>query len=307
MGAVPPPEQPGGPASFPAAGIVPGMPNLGAHVSTAGGAYRAFARGKETGCNAMQIFVKSPNQWRAKPLTEEAIIAFREAREAAPQPVVAHAAYLINLASKDEEVRARSKAALLDELERCTALGVDALVVHPGAHLGDGVEVGVERAARAAAEVLAEGEGITARLLLENTAGQGTTLGASLEELESLLDLIDGGERVGVCFDSCHAFAAGYDLRSEEAYERTIQELLSLIGGEHLGVIHLNDSRFELGARKDRHANVGAGEIGEAFFARIIHDERFAGVPMIVETPLGDDGLGHQRDLKVLRALPRPT
>lgn len=251
----------------------------------------------------MQIFVKSPNQWRAKPLTEETIRAFKEAREAAPQPVVAHAAYLINLASTDEAALKRSQAALLDELQRCSELGVDALVVHPGAHLGAGVEEGVKRVAQSVTTVLAADESVTTRLLLENTAGQGTTLGSSFAELKGMLDAVRRPERLGVCLDSCHAFAAGYDLSTNEGYDATFEEFSDLIGLEALGCVHLNDSKHPLGSRRDRHANIGEGEIGLPFFARVIQDPALAGLPMILETPLNDDGDGHKVDLARLRGL----
>lgn len=279
------------------------MAILGAHVSTAGGAVKAFGRGSEIGCHSMQIFVKSPNQWRAKALAEADVQAFRAAHLGAPQPVVAHAAYLINLASPKEEVLERSKAALLDELQRCTALGVSGLVLHPGAHLGEGVDAGLDRVARSLDQVLAADETITTKVLLENTAGQGSTLGAEFGQLGRLLELVDANDKVGVCLDSCHAFAAGYDLRTAAAYRDTLDQFSDAIGLRHLAVVHLNDSKHPLGSGKDRHENVGAGAIGLEFFGRIIHDEALAGLPMILETPLGDDGLGHKNDLEILRKL----
>jgi len=279
------------------------MALLGAHVSTAGGAAKAFARGSDIGCESLQIFVKSPNQWRAKPLAQEDVDAFRAARAAAPQPVVAHAAYLINLASPKEDVLERSKAALLDELQRCSALGVDGLVLHPGAHLGAGVDEGLERIARSLDEVLAADPGITTMVLLENTAGQGSTLGASFAELARVLELVDQKDKVAVCLDTCHAFAAGYDLASAEGYRATFDEFFEVLGRERLACVHLNDSKHPLGSRKDRHDNVGAGLIGLDFFARVIHDGALQGLAMVLETPLGDDDLGHKRDLETLRAL----
>lgn len=279
------------------------MATLGAHVSTAGGAAKAFGRGSEIGCNSLQIFVKSPNQWRAKALDAADVDAFREARLAAPQPVVAHAAYLINLASPKPEVQGRSKAALLDELQRCTALGVDGLVLHPGAHLGEGEDAGIESIARALDEVLAADPTITTKVLLENTAGQGSTLGASFDELKRVLALVDQEDKIGVCLDTCHAFAAGYDLSSEAGYRATFDEFFELLGPGRLACIHLNDSKHPLGSRKDRHDNVGAGMIGLDFFARIVHDPALSHLPKVLETPMGDDDLGHKRDLETLRAL----
>jgi len=267
---------------------------------------KAFARGGEIGCESLQIFVKSPNQWRAKPLDPADVVAFKDARAAAPQPVVAHAAYLINLASPKEEVLERSKAALLDELQRCTALGVDGLVFHPGAHLGEGEDAGIAgiaRIARALDEILAADPTITTRVLLENTAGQGSTLGAKFSELRRIIDLVEQDAKVGVCLDSCHAFAAGYDLSTEAGYRATFEEFFDVVGPKRLACVHLNDSKHPLGSRKDRHENVGAGLIGLEFFGRIIHDPALQGLPMVLETPLGDDELGHKRDLEILRGL----
>ena len=283
------------------------MALLGAHVSTAGGAARAFDRGAEIGCEALQIFVKSPNQWRAKALADADVTAFHEARAAAPQPVVAHAAYLINLASPKEDVLEKSKAALLDELQRCTALGVDGLVLHPGAHLGSGEDAGIDRIARSLDEVLAADPTITTKVLLENTAGQGSTLGAKFSELRRIIDLVDQDSKMNVCLDSCRAFAAGYDLSTAEGYRATFDEFFEVIGPERLGCIHLNDSKHPLGSRKDRHENVGAGLIGMEFFGRIIFDPALKGQSMVLETPLGDDDLGHKRDLEALRSLGVPA
>lgn len=283
------------------------MAKLGAHVSTAGGVARAFERGEEIACDALQIFVKSPNQWRGKALSDDDVTAFRNAHAKRPQPVVAHAAYLINLGSPNEDVRSKSRTGLADELVRCERLGVSGLVLHPGAHLGSGASEGIDRIARALDEVLttvleATPESVT-RVLLENTAGQGSTLGARFEEIAAIRALLDAPDRVGVCLDSCHAYAAGYDLTDEDGYEATLGAFDDAIGLEHLACIHLNDSKHPLGSRKDRHENIGQGAIGTAFFARVTHDERFETMPMILETPLGDDEGGHERDLKVLRSL----
>lgn len=228
---------------------------------------------------------------------------FRQAHEQHPLPVIAHASYLINLCSSNPETAKKSRAALTDELLRCTELGVEGLVLHPGAHLGQGVQKGVELVAQGLDEIFAEHPETTAKLLLENTAGQGTVLGSDFEELATLLTLTDEKERLGVCFDSCHAFAAGYDLRDAAGYERVLETFDSTVGLAHLKVFHLNDSKFELGQNKDRHANIGQGEIGTPFFEQVVNDETFADTPMLLETPLGDDGMGHARDLETLRSL----
>jgi deoxyribonuclease-4 len=275
---------------------------LGAHVSVSGGAAKAVARATDLGCDAFQIFVKSPNRWRNAPRPEAEASAFRDAREAAGLPVVAHAGYLINLASPKAEVRAKSRESLADELRRCAALGVPSLVLHPGAPQDDGREVGIERVAEGLDAVRADvGDG-PVRVLLENTAGQGSTLGVSIAELQAIRERTGDPARVGVCLDTCHAFAAGYDLRGD-GYDRLIDELADGPGLDALACWHLNDSKFPVGARRDRHANIGDGELGLEPFARLLRDERFASLPMILETPLGDDEQGHARDLATLRSM----
>ena len=280
---------------------------LGAHVSVAGGVDKAFARGREIGCDALQIFVKNANRWSAKPLAEEAVARFRSAHEADPVPVVAHASYLINLCSTDEETLRKSRLALIDELERCTLLGVPGLVLHPGAHLDAGEDEGLEGVARSLDEAFAGRSDLSARVLLENTAGQGTVLGSRFEQLGRIIGLVDEPQRLGICLDSCHAFAAGYDLRDDAGYEALLEAIDRAIGLERLEAIHLNDSKFPLGAHKDRHASIATGEIGPEFFARIVHDPRLRTLPMILETPLGDEGEGHRRDLETLRGLSPPN
>lgn len=276
---------------------------IGAHVSTAGGVVKAFERGAAMGCESLQIFVKSPNQWRAKPLAAEDVNAFRAEHAASGLPVTAHAAYLINLASPKEDVLAASLVGLADELDRCDALGLGGLVVHPGGHLGSGVMTGIDSIARSVNSILADREQGSTLLLLENTAGQGTSLGGRFEELGAMLKLIDQRERVGVCLDTCHAFAAGYDLVTPEGYEAMLEDFERSIGLGDLHCLHLNDSKHPLGSHKDRHENIGDGLIGEQAFARLINDERLVHLPMILETPVGDDELGHARDLDKLRAL----
>lgn len=283
------------------------MGRLGAHVSVSGGADQAVARATDLGCDAFQIFVKSPNRWSNKPRPAAEAEAFRGAREASGLPVVAHAGYLINLASPDASTREKSRASLVDELRRCEALGVPGLVLHPGAPKDDGREVGIDRVAKGLDAVYAElGEG-DVRVLLENTAGQGSTLGIDVAEIEAIRGRLDAPARTGVCLDTCHAFAAGIDLRDADAYERLVGEVAEGPGLAAVGAWHLNDSAFPVGQHRDRHANVGDGEIGVEAFARLIHDPRFAEVPMTLETPLGDDGQGHARDLATLRSLGAPT
>jgi deoxyribonuclease IV len=286
------------------------MPRLGAHVSTAGGVSTAFARASALGCDALQVFVKNANAWAARPLATAEVEAFRAAHAAtpgpgapAPLPLVAHAGYLINLCSPKLDVHTRSAAALIDELSRCEALGVPGLVLHPGAHLGEGAEAGIDGVARALDAAHAALPEVRARVLLENTAGQGTVLGARLPQLAAILARLDAPERVGVCLDTCHAFAAGYDLRDDDSYAAFVDEVEATVTRSRVAAIHLNDSVFGLGAAKDRHAPIGAGELGAAVFARWLADPLWGDVPMVLETPLGDDGQGHARDLATLRSL----
>lgn len=286
------------------------MLRLGAHISVAGGVSRAFERGAAIGCDALQIFVKNNNRWQGTTLTPQEIRAYHAEHQrwagpsiAAPLPVVAHAGYLINLCSPKPDVHEKSRSSLLEELARCDALNVAGLVMHPGAHVGEGVEAGIDGVARALDAVHgAHPAGVT-RVLLENTAGQGTVLGGPLAELAAILARIDAPERVGVCIDTCHAFASGYDLRSAAGWEQFMDELEAQIGVVRVGALHLNDSAFACGQHKDRHASIGAGELGLETFARILHDPRWGAVPMILETPLGDDAQGHARDLVTLRGL----
>jgi len=260
-------------------------------------------RATDAGCDAFQIFVKSPNQWRNKPRSDEEAAAFRAAQEASGLPVIAHAGYIINLASPKEEVREKSHASLIDELQRCEALGVPGLVLHPGAPQDDGRDIGVSRVAQGLDALFDALGPSSVKVLLENTAGQGSTLGIDVAELQRIRKATDHRDRVGICLDTCHAFAAGYDLSDDEAYERLVGEVASGPGLDVVAAWHLNDSLYPLGKNRDRHATIGEGEIGLEAFARLVHDDRFKSLPMILETPYGDDGLGHVRDLATLRAL----
>jgi deoxyribonuclease-4 len=283
---------------------LPRQPPLGAHVSVAGGLANAFSRAAELGCEAMQIFVKNANQWHGRPLAEAETAEFRAAHAAsAVGTVVAHASYLINLAAAEPVVLARSRAALADELDRCAKLGVSGLVVHPGAHLGAGEEAGAERAAAALAAVLAAAPGLTTRVLLENTAGQGTCLGWRLEHLARIRAGAGDPARVGICIDTCHAFAAGYPVHEPMGWEDFLAELdrLGLLGA--LACIHLNDSLRPFASRRDRHAHIGEGAIGRPAFARLLAMPALAALPMILETEHGPQMSGLRADLATLRGL----
>ena len=280
------------------------MLELGAHMSIAGGHELAIERATAFGMTACQIFTKNANQWSAKPIDPAAAERFRERwAESGVRALVAHDSYLINLASPDEGLWEKSRFAFRDELDRCELLGVPYLVTHPGGHLGSGIEAGIARVAEAINRIHAERPDGTTKVLLETTAGQGTCLGRSFEELAGILALIEDQGRVGVCFDTCHAFAAGYDLRDRPGYEATMRTFDEAIGLERLRVFHLNDSKKGLGSRVDRHAAIGEGELGQQAFGFVLNDPRFDGLPGILETPKGDDGEEDRRNLATLRGL----
>jgi deoxyribonuclease-4 len=280
------------------------MQLLGAHMSIAGGHALAIDRAMALDMTACQVFTKNANQWNAKPILPEAAEGFRtRVAESAVAFVVAHDSYLINLASPDDALREKSTAAFGDELHRCDQLGVPWLVTHPGAHMGSGVEEGVRRVAESLNRLFDDMPDVEVTVLLETTAGQGTTLGRSFEELASILELVEDQTRVGVCFDTCHVFAAGYDIRDETGYAATMQAFDEIIGFERLRVFHLNDSKKGLGSHVDRHTHIGEGEIGSEAFRMIVNDERFAGHPGILETPKDDTGDDDRRNMAALRGL----
>jgi deoxyribonuclease-4 len=278
---------------------------LGAHVSVAGGVAKAIARGEALGCEAIQIFAKNANQWRARPLDPAEAAAFRAARETSPTigPALSHASYLINLAATDAAILERSRAALADELTRAHQLGLDGVVVHPGAHLGAGEEAGIERVAAAIDRVLTALPDLSPRLLLENTAGQGTVLGHRLQHLAAIRDRLAAPSRVGFTLDTCHAFAAGYPIHQRPGYEDFAAEAAEVLGLAAIRCWHLNDSLRPFASRRDRHAHIGEGEIGTEPFGWLIWDERFRRVPMVSESEPGAEGAEHRRDLDLLRSL----
>ncbi len=267
---------------------------LGAHVSTQGGVALAPARGDDIGATGIQVFTKVPNQWKEKEISGDEAAAFRAALAASAQRwVTSHDSYLINLASPDATLRARSLESFIAEVRRCNALGLDALVSHPGNFLDDRAS-GIARNAEAITQALEAAPGPT-RLCMELTAGQGTVIGSTFEEMAQLLALIPSRlqHRLGVCLDTCHVFAAGYDLAGD--YDGVWARFADVIGHERLGVLHLNDSVGPCGSRKDRHALIGEGAIGEGAFRRIMTDPRLARVPKMLETPKGDDGISADR------------
>ena len=281
---------------------------LGAHESIAGGLVNAFERGHSATCDAIQIFTKSSRQWRARPLSAAEIAAWRERMDAEAtsggiSPVVVHSSYLINVGSPKAATWQKSYDALQVEVERCEALGVRHLVLHPGSHLKAGEEVGLANVARALSQLHAATPGFQATVCLEGMAGQGTNLGYTFEQLAWLLEHTDQGERLGICLDSCHLYAAGYDVRTPEGYAETMDAFDRVIGLERLQVVHLNDSVQELGSRRDRHTHIGAGTIGLEGFRNLVNDPRLAHLPGLLETDKSDDLHEDVENLARLRSL----
>lgn len=262
---------------------------LGAQISVAGGAYKAFARGREAGCESIMIFTKSNRQWKAKPITEKDVEKFRQAAAEYADifPVAVHASYLINMASGKPDLWEKSYLALKDEVERAAAYDIPLLTFHPGSHTDQAVEAGLDNIVRGLKRLLAE-TAVTApnlTICLETMAGQGTNLGDKFEHLAYLIGEAGNDQRLGVCFDTCHVFAAGYDIRSPQAYQNTMAEFDRVIGLDRLKFFHLNDSKFEFDQRKDRHAHIGDGFIGREGFANFVNDPRWAEHPGYLETP----------------------
>lgn len=275
---------------------------LGAHMSIAGGLDKAFERGEAVDCTAMQIFTANASRWQGKPITAEAAERFRARWQASPiGPVFSHDSYLINLASQKDALWQKSKAAFLEELRRCHQLGLKGMVMHPGAHLNAGEETGLQRVRDAFDDILLEAPD-DVMILIENTAAQGTCLGGPFQHIATLLDGYPL-ERFGVCFDTCHACAAGYDLATPEGYQATMDEFDRLIGLQRIQLFHVNDSKKGCGARVDRHAHIGEGAIGRAGFANLMQDTRLAQIPKILETPKGEDDHMDRMNLALLREL----
>jgi deoxyribonuclease-4 len=279
-------------------------PLLGAHMSIAGGVDKSLLLGKTVDCHAIQIFTKSSRQWAAKPYTREEIELFDFNRQATGiTTVIAHDSYLLNLGSPDVTLRERSIAAFIDELERCEILRVSNLVTHPGSHLGAGEDEGIKTIARSLDEVHQACPGYKTKVTLEITAGQGSNLGYRFDQIRKMIDATRESDRLRVCFDTEHAFAAGYDIRTKEGYERTFAEFDETIGLEMLAAFHLNDSKKEFNSRVDRHEHIGKGHIGVEAFRFLLNDKRFWGLPMCLETPKGPDLKEDKENLAVLRSL----
>ena len=277
---------------------------LGAHMSIAGGLDKSIERGASIGCTAIQIFTKNSNQWRAPLLREGDIQAFKVRRKSWGEGALfAHDSYLINLGSPDEVLFQKSLSAFQEEYDRCDALGLDFLVMHPGAHVGGGEEGALSQIARAVKQVLTHSPQAKTEILFETTAGQGSNVGYSFEHLRALLDASGSPERVGICFDTCHVFAAGYDLRTKKSYEATMEGFGRTVGVNRIKVFHLNDSKKGLNCRVDRHEHIGKGAIGLEGFQVLMNDERFSKVPKVLETPKGEDLAEDVMNLKTLKSL----
>ena len=277
---------------------------LGSHMSIAGGVYNAIRHGVSAGCEVVQIFTKQPNQWRAKPLTDEEISLFlSEQKETGVKAACAHNSYLINLASPNDDLWEKSYASMKEEYQRCDTLKLPNIVMHPGSHVGSGEEAGLKRIGRALNRLFSELPDIKTVVCLEITAGQGTNLGYRFEHLAKIIDMVEDKNRIGVCLDSCHMFGAGYALQTEKEYKATMKDYNNLIGYKYLKVYHLNDSLRPFGQRKDRHEHIGQGMMGIEPFRFIMNDSRLRRVPMILETPKGPDSKEDIENMKTLRSL----
>ncbi len=280
------------------------VPLIGAHMSIAGGVHTAFDRAIQIGCATMQVFTKNNNQWYAKPLKDDDISAFREKeKKANVAPVVAHDCYLINLCAKDKTILRKSREALIDELQRCESLGISCLNFHPGAHLDQGIEKGIKLIAESLNMVHSKTKNYKVKSVLETTAGQGSAIGYSFEQLRNIIDQVDERDRMAVCIDTCHVFAAGYNLGNEEGYRKTFQEFDDVIGLDRLVMFHVNDSKKGLNSHVDRHEHIGKGMIGLEGFRLLMNDKRFEQIPKILETPKSEDMHEDVENLSVLKSL----
>ena len=259
---------------------------IGAHMSAAGGAYKAYERGEKIGCTAIQIFTKNQNRWAAKPLSNDEIDKFHSENERTGIVVVAHAAYLPNLASPKKDLWEKSKESISEELRRCDLLGIPNLIFHPGSYTTGKLQGGIDLIAYAIHEIYSRNN-FDVALTMENTAGQGTNLGFSFEQLAEIMDKSGVSEKLMVCFDTCHGWAAGYNIQDRETYEKVWRDFDNIIGEKKLAVLHLNDSKQPLGSKRDRHEHIGKGFIGDDGFRNIMNDKRFLHLPMVLETPKG--------------------
>lgn len=277
---------------------------LGAHTSISGGVSTAIDRANKLNFTAIQIFSKNNNRWKAKPLDEKEINSFKEKwAKSKIQFIVVHDSYLINLCAKDKALLKKSRTAFIDELKRCEQLGIKYLNFHPGAHTGQGEEDGLKIIAESINIAHDETKNYNVKSMLETTAGQGTNLGSTFEQLKKIIDMVEEKDRMCVCIDTAHIFAAGYDIKTKKGYLKTMKEFDDIIGLDLLKCFHMNDSKKELGSRVDRHEHIGKGFIGKEGFANIMNDKRITKIPKILETPKGKDMKEDIENLKVLRSL----
>lgn len=278
--------------------------SLGAHMSIAGGIHKALVRGQRVGCECIQVFTANPRQWVASPLTEENVSLFKQRkRETGIDPIIAHDSYLINLGSPKEDLWHKSMQSFGAELDRCAKLGIPYLIMHPGSHTDGTEETGLRRVAEAFNLLFDRSAGQSVMVLLETTAGHRSSLGSSFEQLARIIELVEQEDHLGICFDTCHAFAAGYELRTRQGYESTFRELDDTIGLARVRAFHLNDSKRDLGSHVDRHEHIGKGYLGLEPFRMILNDPRFRGLPMLLETPKGNDMAEDIENLAALRGL----
>jgi deoxyribonuclease-4 len=274
---------------------------IGAHMSIAGGVYNSLTFGKDLGCTTIQIFTKNNNQWKARELTEEDVKKFRENQEKTGiSPVVGHNGYLINLASPKEDIYRQSLDSMLIELQRAELLALPYLVIHPGSHLGTGEKTGMKKIARSIDWLHRNIKGFQVKICLETTAGQGSAIGYRFEQIAEIIDMVKDNQRLGVCYDTCHTFAAGYDIRTKTSYESTFKEFDNVIGIKRLKVFHMNDSMKDLNSRVDRHQHIGEGMIGLEGFRLLMNDSRWEKIPKILETPKEGGTEKDERNLSVL-------
>ncbi len=280
---------------------------LGAHMSIAGGMHTSVERASKIGCNVMQVFVKNNNQWRGKKLSDKEILLFKEKlTQSDIKYVMAHDTYLINLCAINKMILSRSRATLKDEFDRCEQLGIEYLNFHPGSHMGQGEVDGIKLIADSLNIIHGQTTGYKVKSVLETTAGQGTAIGYRFEQLQAIIDLIEEKNRMAVCIDTCHIFAAGYNISNEAGWEKTFNEFDDIIGLERLVAFHVNDSKRECGSRIDRHEHIGKGKIGLEGFRLLMNDQRFLDTPKILETPKGEDMKEDIENIKKLRLLAMP-
>ncbi len=277
---------------------------LGAHMSIAGGVDKAIERGIRLSCTAIQLFTKNANQWKGRALEKEEIERFIALRKGSNiSRIIAHNSYLINLASDNYGLSMKSIHALMGEMERCRMLLIPYIVIHPGAHLGAGENEGIKNIINSLNHIFSETVGWGVDIAIETTAGQGTIIGYRFEHLSRIIDGVEDKDRIKVCLDTCHIFAAGYDISIEEGYDDVIKEFDRIVGLDRLVCFHLNDCKKGLGSRIDRHEQIGKGTLGQLPFRLLMNDKRFENIPKIIETPKGEGMKNDRRNLKILRGM----